>query len=197
MKLLGYIRVSTTEQRQEGCSLTMQGEKLRAYCQLHEIDLVDIIEESLSAKAVDSRPGFMSALEQVYSGKADGLLIWKLDRAFRSTQDALAVAQRLNKKGRALVSVSEQLDTRSAMGSFVFTLMASLAELERRLIGERTSAALQSKKSRGNVSEQSPSVTTWPLTVSTWSPTLTSNTLSAYGGNHLSKAIATEQLPGI
>jgi len=155
-RVVGYVRVSTEEQSRGGVSLTMQAEKLTAYCQLHDIELTGIVEESQSAKSIGSRPGFMSALEQVYSGKADGLLIWKLDRAFRSTQDALATAERLNKRGRALISVSENLDTKSAMGNFVFCLMASLAELERKLIGERTSAALQSKRNRCETTGQVP-----------------------------------------
>jgi DNA invertase Pin-like site-specific DNA recombinase len=135
----------------------MQAEKLRAYCALHDVQLVGIVEETQSAKSVGGRPGFTAALEKVLAGSADGLLIWRLDRAFRSTQDALDVARRLNKKGRALVSVCEQLDTKSALGSFTFTLMASLAELERRLIGERTSAALQHMKANGQkVSSEAP-----------------------------------------
>ena len=51
-------------------------------------------------------------------------------------------------RGKALVSLSEKLDTKSAVGEFLFTLMVSLAQMERKLIRERTAAALQSKKSR-------------------------------------------------
>ena len=85
----------------------------------------------------------------VNAGEADGLLVWKLDRAFRSTTDALAVSDKLNKRSRALISICEKLDTSTAIGEFFFSLMASLAQMERKLIGERTKAALQSKKARG------------------------------------------------
>ena len=58
-------------------------------------------------------------------------------------------AEKLNKRGKALISICEKLDTTSAVGGFFFTLMASLAEMERKLIGERTKAALQSKRVNG------------------------------------------------
>jgi site-specific DNA recombinase len=149
-RAVGYIRVSTEEQSREGVSLSMQTKKVRAYCSLNDLDLVDIKEDAgISAKNISGRPGFQAALESVYSGDADVLVVWKLDRAFRSTQDALSVAEKLNKQGKALVSICEKLDTTSAIGEFFFTLMASLAQMERKLIGERTAAALQSKRQRG------------------------------------------------
>lgn len=150
MKAVGYRRVSSEEQSKEGVSLDMQAAKIRAYCELNDLDLVAIKEDAgISAKNITGRPGFQEALNMVYSGEADALVVWKLDRAFRSTQDALCVAEKLNKQGKALVSICEKLDTTSAIGEFFFTLMASLAQMERRLIGERTAAALQSKKAKG------------------------------------------------
>jgi len=128
----------------------MQRLKIRAYCELNDLALVDIIEDAgISAKNISGRPGFQKALDMIYQGQADGLICWKLDRAFRSTTDALAVAENLNKRGKALISISEKLDTSSAIDEFFYSLMASLAQMERKLIGERTRAALQSKKANG------------------------------------------------
>jgi site-specific DNA recombinase len=67
---------------------------------------------------------------------------------FRSTIDALETTKAFDKWGVSFHSIQETLDTRSAMGRFFFTLTAALAEMERRLIGERTKAALAHKKSR-------------------------------------------------
>jgi len=150
MRAIAYTRVSTSKQEQDGCSMEMQTEKVRAYCSLNDIDLVAIIEDrGISAKNISGRPGFQEALTRVYAGEADALLVWKLDRAFRSTRDALTVAETLTKKGRALISITEKLDTSTAIGEFFFSLMASLSQMERKLIGERTTAAMQSMKSRG------------------------------------------------
>ncbi len=150
MRAVGYVRVSTEEQSREGVSLDMQIAKIRAYAELNDIDLLGIKEDAgISAKNITGRPGFQDALNMVYSGEADALVVWKLDRAFRSTQDALSVAEKLNKAGRALVSICEKLDTTSAIGEFFFCLMASLAQMERKIIGERTASALQSKRAKG------------------------------------------------
>jgi site-specific DNA recombinase len=149
-RLIGYIRVSTSEQSSEGCSLPMQRAKILAYAELNDLALVDVIEDAgISAKNISGRPGFQRALEMILCGKADGLIVWKLDRAFRSTTDALAVAEKLNKQGKGLISICEKLDTSSAIGEFFYSLMASLAQMERKLIGERTKAALQSMKANG------------------------------------------------
>lgn len=147
---IGYVRVSHEEQAREGVSLGMQAEKIKAYCALNDLELIDICEDAgISAKNISGRPGFQAALDCVYGGQADGLLVWKLDRAFRSTQDALATAEKLNKRGKGLISICEKLDTTSAIGEFFFTLLASLAQMERKLIGERTAAALAQKRSNG------------------------------------------------
>jgi DNA invertase Pin-like site-specific DNA recombinase len=77
------------------------------------------------------------------------VIIVKLDRMFRSTRDALDTAEAFDKRGVALHSIGESLDTRSAMGKFFFTLTAALAEMERGQIGERTKAALARKRDKG------------------------------------------------
>ncbi len=157
-RAIGYIRVSTDDQAEHGISLEVQRTKIRQYCDLNDMDLVEIIEDAgISAKNITGRPGFQRALQKLRGGQASALVIYKLDRAFRSTVDALEVAQEMNKSGRALHSVMEKLDTASAIGEFFFTLLASLAQMERRLIGERTAAAMRQKKANGEkISSQAP-----------------------------------------
>jgi len=150
MKLIGYCRVSSEEQAKEGLSLALQQEKIKAYCSLNDYIVVEIITDAgISAKNIKGRPGMTRAIEMVMNGEADGLVSWKLDRMFRSTVDALSVAQMFKDAGKALHSITEKLDTQSAIGEFFFSLMASLAQMERRLAGERTKAVLDGKKSRG------------------------------------------------
>jgi len=155
VKAIGYIRASTDKQSNDGVSLEMQAAKIRAYS---DLKLVEIIEDAgFSAKNIEGRPGFRKALDRVLEGDIDALVVYKLDRAFRSTRDALDVAEAINKKGKGLHSITEKLDTTSAIGEFFFTLMASLAQMERRLVGERTKAAMAQKASNGEkVSSQAP-----------------------------------------
>jgi DNA invertase Pin-like site-specific DNA recombinase len=149
-KAVGYIRVSTMEQVRDGCSLEMQKQKIQMYVDLKDLELVGIkSDEGISAKNITGRPGFQEALRMVFAGEADALIVWKIDRAFRSTKDALNVSERLTKKKKELHSITESIDTSSAFGEFSFTLLAAQGQLERRLIGERTKAALDSKRDRG------------------------------------------------
>ena len=147
-KVYGYIRVSTEAQGDSGLSLEAQEEKIKAYCMIHDLELVGGVSEVASAKTL-KRPGLQSLLDKARAGQIDGIVILKLDRMFRNTQDALKTAQELDKAGVALHSINENLDTKSAMGRFFFTLMAAIADMERGIISERTITGLEAKKARG------------------------------------------------
>jgi DNA invertase Pin-like site-specific DNA recombinase len=150
MKAIGYIRVSTEEQVRGGVSLDMQRSKIEAYTSLEEMELVEIIaDEGLSGCSIKGRPGVQKVLQMVRERRVDAVIIYKLDRLARNTAEALDIARLLDRKGVALHSITEKLDTQSAVGRFFFTLMASLAEMERELIGERIRAAMQRKREKG------------------------------------------------
>jgi site-specific DNA recombinase len=116
---------------------------------MNDFDLIGIeADEGISGKNLN-RPGVKRILEMAKKREIDGIVIYKLDRMFRSTIDALNTTKMLDKKGIALHSINEKLDTKSAIGKFFFTLVASLAEMERNIISERTSDAMQSMKANG------------------------------------------------
>ncbi len=149
MKAIGYIRVSTEEQAAQGISLSAQRQKIEAYCVAKDLELTGIIEESGKSAKDLKRPGFQKLLGLVKRKEIEAVIILKLDRAFRNTVDALQTTQDFDRQGVALHSISECLDTRSAMGKFFFTLTAALAEMERGIVSERTKAALAHKKANG------------------------------------------------
>ena len=149
MKAIGYIRVSTEDQAKEGVSLDAQRRKIEAYAEFKDIELVEVIEDAgISAKNLN-RPGVQKVLRLAKTGKTEAVIVFKLDRMFRSTIDALDTTKQFKKWGIAFHSIHETIDTKSAMGKFFFTLMAALAEMERDLISERTKAALQHKRANG------------------------------------------------
>ena len=148
-KAIGYVRVSTEEQAREGISLENQGAKIKAYAQLNDLDLIEVIaDEGLSAKNLN-RPGMKRILAMSRNKEIEALVVYKLDRAFRSTVDALEVTSELEKCGVGFHSINERLDTKSPLGKFFFTLIAGIAEMERGIIAERTSDALQRKIEKG------------------------------------------------
>jgi DNA invertase Pin-like site-specific DNA recombinase len=140
-RVVGYCRVSLEKMANEGVSLAAQEAKLRAYAALYGLELVDVIVDAgVSAKTLD-RPGLMRALERLRKGEADGLLIAKLDRLTRSVRDLGTLIEEHFERA-ALLSVAENIDTRSAAGRLVLNVLASVAQWEREAIGERTSAAM-------------------------------------------------------
>lgn len=151
MKAIGYIRVSTQEQAAEGISLGAQEAKIRAYAELYGLDLVDVIADAgVSAKSLD-RPGLAEALARIEAGETDGLVILKLDRLTRSVADWEALIERYfgERAGKALLSVSDQIDTRTAGGRLVLRVLITVAQWEREAIAERTATALAHKQAQG------------------------------------------------
>ena len=148
MKAVGYIRVSTEDQTQ-GVSLENQKAKIKAYADLKDLQLIGIIEDAgISAKNLN-RPGVQEVLKMARKKKVEAVIVYKLDRMFRSTIDALETTKMFDRWNIAFHSIQETLDTQSAMGRFFFTLTAALAEMERGIIGERTKAALKHKRLNG------------------------------------------------
>lgn len=145
---VGYIRVSTEGQAQDGVSLDAQRAKIEAWCALNDYALSAVhVDAGISGKSADNRPGLQAALSDCRKGSA--LVVYSLSRLARSTRDTLEVSDRLSKTGADLVSLSEKIDTTSAAGKMVFRMLAVLAEFERDQISERTSGAMQHKKSQG------------------------------------------------
>src|SRR5690606_6196856 len=86
-RTVAYLRVSTDKQADKGVSLDAQGAKVAAYAELYDLDVVEVIVDAgVSAKTLD-RPGLGKALAMLRSGKADALLVCKLDRLTRSVRD--------------------------------------------------------------------------------------------------------------
>jgi site-specific DNA recombinase len=147
-RVVGYVRVSTPGQAERGISLEAQEERLRGYASLYGLDLVEVIVDAgQSAKTLD-RPGLQRALGMLKARQADGLLVAKLDRLTRSVRDLGTLVEGCFKE-HALLSVGEQVDTRTSSGRLVLNVLASVSQWEREAIGERTSTALRHKQSRG------------------------------------------------
>jgi len=152
-RVVAYLRVSTEKQAAEGVSLAAQRAKVEAYASLYELDLVAVLEDAgASAKTLD-RPALREALALLDTGAAEGLLVAKLDRLTRSVRDLgeLLDSRFGRPNGPALLSVADQIDTRSAAGRLVLNVLASVSQWERKAIGERTAAAMQHKKAQGEL----------------------------------------------
>ncbi len=145
---IGYIRVSTEQQANEGVSLDAQRAKIEAWCTHNGYELAQVyVDAGISGKKLDNRPELKKARAAIKKGMA--LVAYSLSRLARSTKDLIEISEEVSKKKGDLVSLTEKIDTTTPMGEMMFTLMAGMAQLERRMIAERTSTALQHKKSTG------------------------------------------------
>ena len=136
MKIIGYARVSTEEQ-----NLDLQKQALER----HGCD--QIFEDHGISATAKTRPGFEQALATLNEG--DTFVIWKMDRAFRSLRNALDLLEDLEARGIEFVSLTDAIDTTTAMGKAMYQLRGVFSELERSLISERTKAGLAAAKKRG------------------------------------------------
>ncbi len=148
MRVVGYIRVSTIDQADEGVSLDAQRAKLEAYASLYDIELVGIEEDAgVSAKTL-KRPGLQRALGMLNNKEAEGVLIVKLDRLTRSVVDLGALVSDYFNTFE-LMSVTDSIDTRSASGRLVLNVLVSVAQWEREATAERTTESLAHLKKQG------------------------------------------------
>jgi site-specific DNA recombinase len=147
VRAVGYIRVSSDKQVEHGMSLEAQHAKLTAYAQLYDLELVAVeVDAGVSAKSLN-RPGLQRALHMLTRGAADALLIVKLDRLTRSVRDLGELIDRYFAAGKhSLLSVNDQIDTRSAAGRMVLNILASVSQWEREAIGERTAEVIHFKQ---------------------------------------------------
>lgn len=141
MNCIAYCRVSTQGQSDEGVSLDMQRARAEAFCVANGYSLAEVFVEVQSGGKADNRPELQRALTAVC--KARGVLVvYSLSRLARSVKDTIAIAERLDRAGAHLASITEKIDTNSAVGRMVFRLLSSLAEFERDQLSERTESAM-------------------------------------------------------
>jgi len=148
-KAIGYVRVSTDEQAEEGVSLRAQVEKVRQYAALHDLDLVEVIEDAGRSAKDLRRPGMERLLERVRKGEAETVIVAKLDRATRSVRDLQDLLAVFKKKGVEFASVAERLDTSSASGRFFVGMLGLVAQWERETISQRTRDGLAKIRAEG------------------------------------------------
>lgn len=146
--VIGYIRVSTTMQANDGVSLDAQRAKIEAWAMLNDYDLKAIhVDSGISGKKIKNRPGLQAALDSCEKG--DALVVYSLTRLSRSVRDTMDISDLLAKTGADLVSLSEKIDTTSAAGKMIFRMLSVMAQFESDQISERVKFGMDYKKSQG------------------------------------------------
>lgn len=151
MRAILYSRVSTEEQVVSGLGLAAQLDRMRSAATAREWTVVaELADEGVSGKiAPAERPALAEAIYLLCNGEADVLVVAKLDRLSRTTRHLLEVIDQAERCRFGFLAVDTDVDSTTPAGRLVVTMMAGVAEWERRVIGERTKAALAVKKAQG------------------------------------------------
>ena len=149
MQVIGYVRVSSTEQRLSGAGLGAHRSAIEAECRRRGWTLVKMIDDAGYSARDLRRPGVQEALEALKRGEANALVVSKLDRLSRSMIDFTGLMAKATKQGWALVALDCAVDTTTPAGEAMANVLATFAQFERRLIGQRTREALAAKRAAG------------------------------------------------
>lgn len=149
MDLVIYTRVSSICAAQDGESLTAQRERLTAWAATNGHTIIAHYEDAgISGATVAARPAIQDAVALACRHRGSALVVCALSRLARCTLEALQIGERLNKAGARLISLSEAVDTSTATGKLLWTLLAAVAEWERSVNNERTIEVLDSMRRR-------------------------------------------------
>lgn len=152
MKAIGYVRVSTDKQAQDGVSLDNQRAQIEAYCRYKGIELLQIVEDAgISGGKNAAREGFCALLDALETRSADALVIYSLERLSRDMLTLLSFERLLSEYDLELHTIQGAVDTSTPQGWMSFAMNAFMGEMERRQVKYRTKAAMQYKKSQSAV----------------------------------------------
>ena len=144
MRVAIYARVSTSDQNAE-----TQLVALRDYCRRMGYEIAQEFVDRGFSGATDKRPAFHQLLGVVRSGAVEGVVLYKLDRIYRSLIDLLNLVQELQHRKIKLISVSENIDPETPMGKAFMHILGAFGEMERSVIVERTMAGLERARREG------------------------------------------------
>lgn len=149
MRVIGYMRVSTDEQGDSGAGIEAQEAVIRDEVARRGWELVDLRHDVASGKSLRRRDALGETMRDLAAGQADVLVVAKLDRLSRSVMDFAAIMETAKGEGWSIRVIDMDVDMTTSMGELVANIMISLAQWERRVIGERTKAALDAVRARG------------------------------------------------
>src|SRR3984893_6181084 len=144
MRIGIYARVSTKAQ-----SWKLQVRDLRSYCVARGFDLVREYVDVGQSGAKDSRPELNLLMDDARKRQFDAIVVWRFDRFARSTKHLLTALEEFRSLGIQFISYQENIDTSSALGQALFTIVSAVAQLERDLIRERVNAGLRNARANG------------------------------------------------
>lgn len=156
LKVAIYSRVSTEEQAKEGLSVEAQIDKCKAFCKARDWQIFKVYKDAGYSAGTLNRPSLELLLRDANEKKFDIILVYKIDRFSRRLKDLIMILEELKEKNINFTSVTEQIDTTSAMGEAFFQIIGVFAQLERGMVKERVELAFERKIKLGEVLYRAP-----------------------------------------
>ena len=151
-----YVRVSTEEQAKEGISIDAQIDRCTAFCKARGWDVFQVYTDAGYSAGSTNRPALQRLLEDARNQKIQILLVYKIDRFSRHLKDLISILEELKKMQVNFTSVTEQIDTTTAMGEAFFQIIGVFAQLERGMVKERVEMAFEKKIKSGEALNRPP-----------------------------------------
>jgi DNA invertase Pin-like site-specific DNA recombinase len=149
VRAVGYVRLSKDE-KNGAAGLEVQRASIERAVAAREGAGLVAVESDLGLTAAHlRRPGIARALDMLAAGEADTLIVSRLDRLTRSMLDFAALMERSRSEGWSIIALDVAVDTSTPAGEALVNVLATFAQFERRLIGQRTREALAVKKAAG------------------------------------------------
>lgn len=155
-KVAIYVRVSTEEQAKEGLSVEAQIDKCKSFCNARDWDVSKIYRDAGFSAGSLNRPALELLLRDAQEKKFEIILVYKIDRFSRKLKDLIMVLEDLKSNKINFTSVTEQIDTTSAMGEAFFQIIGVFAQLERGMVKERVELAFDRKIKLGESLSRAP-----------------------------------------
>ena len=138
MKVLGYVRVSSFNQKLKNNSIPLQKKKIKEYCKLNDYDLQEIYEDDgISGMSIDKRNGYKKMIDFIKENEIDGIVVWSLSRLGRRMKDVVELMDYLKTNDIKLWSIKENLSNDDKIGSLIMNILGSINEFEVEVIRER------------------------------------------------------------
>lgn len=147
---VGYVRVSTQMQKEEGFSLEAQRAAILRYCTSNNLDFIKFYaDEGLSGKNIEMRPSLKLLLEELKPKTL--VIVISLSRLARNIDDARSIMKNIQAKGGYLKFLDIDVDTSTPMGEMCFSMMGAIAQFERDNTTDRISSTMNNMSREGTL----------------------------------------------